>query len=408
MTVMSSEAPNILIFMTDHGQGAVFQPDHPAITPNAGRLVREGLSFSEAYCPAAHCCPSRATFMTGLFPSRHGVYNNVSNSSAIHRELADGVGTFGEQLAVAGYRMRYCGKWHVSDTKGPRDYGWEERAVTSNRGASKARGEDQWWRGADDGGGDPAKRRPGELLRPGWGYYRLYGAWEDDAERCDRPHPDEAVVDAALESLGDFATGQGPWCLFVGPIGPHDPYIVPRRYRDLYDVDKVELPPSYADVLTDKPNIYRRMREQLWDQLSKEEACDALRHYWAYCTYEDELLGRLLDELDRRGWSDNTLVLLVSDHGDYAGAHGLFLKGVPAFREAYHVPAVVRWPAGIAEAGREVSALVSLADFFPTFVELATGRPVAESVSGASLVPFLRGGGTGAVASSAAEPVQWR
>jgi arylsulfatase A-like enzyme len=76
------DRPNILIFMPDQQQGATILPGHPCITPNLDRFGQEGLIFSRAYCPAPHCCPSRATFMTGLYPSEHGVFNNVDTDTA--------------------------------------------------------------------------------------------------------------------------------------------------------------------------------------------------------------------------------------------------------------------------------------------------------------------------------------
>jgi arylsulfatase A-like enzyme len=101
----------------------------------------------------------------------------------------------------------------------------------------------------------------------------------------------------------------------------------------------------------------------------------------------------VLDALHATGQADDTLVLFLSDHGDYCGAHGLYLKGVPAFREAYHVPCIARWPAGIAAPNRTVDATVTLADFAPTFMELAGIAPPPD-LSGRSLVPFLRGTAT--------------
>ncbi len=116
---------------------------------------------------------------------------------------------------------------------------------------------------------------------------------------------------------------------------------------------------------------------------------ESIAHYWAYCTLQDELLGEVLDALDASGQAGDTLVVFMSDHGDYVGAHGLYLKGVPAFREAYHVPCIMRWPAGIRNPGRTVDAFVTLADFAPTFLELGEATQPAD-LSGASLLPFLR------------------
>src|SRR5579884_4217544 len=107
---MENQRPNILIFMTDQEQAAVVHPDHPCQTPNATRLARDGVLFRNAFCPTAHCCPSRATFMTGLYPSRHGVYNNVSNPTRIHGTVYPGVRMFSEGLREAGYNLAYAGK----------------------------------------------------------------------------------------------------------------------------------------------------------------------------------------------------------------------------------------------------------------------------------------------------------
>ncbi len=151
---------------------------------------------------------------------------------------------------------------------------------------------------------------------------------------------------------------------------------------------KIELPASYHDTLEDKPRVVQRQRRQLWDQLSEDEVRESIAHYWAYCTLEDALLGEVLDALDATGQADDTLVIFMSDHGDYCGAHGIYLKGVAAFREAYHVPCIMRWPKGIREPGREVDEFVTLADFAPTFLELAGITP-ADDLTGRSLVPFL-------------------
>ena len=156
----------------------------------------------------------------------------------------------------------------------------------------------------------------------------------------------------------------------------------------MYELSEIPLPPTYKDHLIDKPRVYQRMRKQYWDQLSTDEIRDAVRHYWAYCTMEDAMFGEVLDALEKTSQAENTLVLRTSDHGEYAGDHGLFLKGVPAFRQAYHIPAIIRLP-GIT-VQRQVNAFVSLADFMPTFLDIA-GTSVPENLSGRSLKPFLHG-----------------
>jgi len=103
---------------------------------------------------------------------------------------------------------------------------------------------------------------------------------------------------------------------------------------------------------------------------------------------EDALFGLVLEALKETGQEEDTLVIYMADHGEYCGAHGLYCKGVPAFREAYHVPTVMRWPRGIARPGRRVGAFVSSADFAPTFLELA-GCEATQKLTDQSLMPWL-------------------
>jgi arylsulfatase A-like enzyme len=377
------DGPNILIFMTDHQRGDTVLPEHPCLTPNLDRFGREGVIFSEAFCPSPHCCPARATFHSGLYPTRSGVWNNVCNGQALTRGLKRGVRLWSEDLAEAGYTMVWSGKWHVSVEETPADRGWARQLTVDGH---KPREHEMDWGGYQEIAKRPDETRRGEgqALRPGYGTYTMYGT------RNEGNRHDEQVLSAALDVLPEVAAKGEPWCMFIGLSGPHDPYFVPQRFLDLYDLGRVPLPPSYADDLKDKPRIYQRMRQTIWDQMGEREIREGIRHFWAYCTYLDELFGKTLAALEATGQADRTLVLYCSDHGDYCGDHGLFAKGIPCFRGAYHVPAIVRWPAGIAGPGRRVEELVSLADFAPTFLELA-GVSADRELSGVSLMPFLRG-----------------
>lgn len=380
--------PNILVFMTDQQQADVVHPDHPCLTPRAERLAEEGVRFSATYCPTAHCCPSRATFMTGLYPSRHGIHNNVQTQTAINYGLNPGVETFSERLKEAGYRMPFTGKWHVSAEESAADRGWDELGPAPTLPPKTVRDVERWQNRRFEE--HDAPRTPGRVQRPGWGDFEVYRTLDDVGPKAYEGLNDYRVVSRAVNWLRHEANRENtPWMLWVGTIGPHDPFNVPRRYRQMYDTRDIDLPLSYGDSLQDKPAVYQRQRRQLWDQLTPEEVKDSIAHYWAYCTVQDDLLGEVLDALEESGQAEDTLVLFMSDHGDYCGAHGLYLKGVPAFREAYHVPCIARWPKGIRNPGRVVDELVSLADFAPTFLELAAVES-QQRHTGASLAPFLR------------------
>jgi len=380
---MHPNRPNILIVMTDHQRGDTVLPEHPAITPNLERFALQGITFTQAYCPSPHCCPSRATFFSGLYPSRHGVWNNVCNDQALSRGLKAGVRLWSEDLAEAGYQLHFCGKWHVSAEESPADRGWQEHFVSAT---GKSHHGVHWDHYRDLAAKTESKqRRTAEIRRPGYGDFRLYGATSEAGNAHD-----ERTVAEAVRVLENLSEQDQPWCTFVGLIGPHDPYDVPQQYLDLYDLDEIELPPSFADDLQDKPGIYQRLRQQIWRQLSDDETKDAIRHFWAYCTYLDDLFGRVLDALEKSGQSQNTLVLYCADHGDYCGDHGLFAKGIAAFRGAYHVPAIIRWPNGILYPGRQANLFVSLADFGPTFLQ-AAGIESSRHFAGSSLVPSFTG-----------------
>ncbi len=384
---MPTDRPNVLIFMTDQQQADTVHPDHPCRMPNAARLAEQGVLFNSLYTPTAHCCPSRASFMTGLYPSVHGVRNNVANPVALQHGLNPGIRTFSEDLRAAGYRMAYAGKWHVSNEEDPSDRGWDQLLITCGKGSTHHRHIHQWQQTPRSEEDRPRGR--GEIIRPGWMHYRLYGTRPDDGPKGYENNHDYKVVQSAIEALPDLAAGDAPWMLYVGPSGPHDPFIIPEKFARMYDPADVELPENFADTLEDKPHIYQRMRHMYWGQLTEDEVRESIAHYWGYCTMLDCMFGELLAALDATGQADNTMVFYLSDHGDYAGAHGLYCKGVPAFREAYNIPCTVRWPAGIVNPGREESSFLSHVDFAPTFLQLA-GCDVPDDLAGRSFLPFLR------------------
>jgi len=196
------------------------------------------------------------------------------------------------------------------------------------------------------------------------------------------------VVRAAQKRIEKLSDTADPWVVYAGTLGPHDPYFVPQRFLDRYPLEEIELPANFRDDFTHRPNLYDRTRG-MFDQLTETEHRQAIRHYLAFCSYEDWLFGELLTSLQESGQADNTLVIYLSDHGDYMGEHGLWCKGLPCFKGAYHIPCIMRWPAGISQPGRSVDSFIGLDDFAPTLLELA-GLKTDRRFSGRSLVPFLK------------------
>jgi len=376
--------PNILIFMTDQQRACSVLPDDPykAITPVLDEFRRDSVTFSRAFCPSPHCCPSRASFMTGLMPTQHGVWHNVNVTNAITRGMKAHVRPWSVDMKEAGYRMLFTGKWHVSNYQAPEDYGWNdgptEHSIPSLDEQDERARRSEMKRLTDRPHcEDGASRGRGEIVRPGYLPYTHYGTNEN-------PFNDRTVVERAL-NMFDGLTGDEPWCMYVGTLGPHDPYIPPKRFLDMYDGIEFELPDTFDDPMDDKPALYRRTRDR-FNQLGREEHKEAIKHYLAFCSYEDWLFGRLIDKLKERGEYDDTVILYVSDHGDYLGDHGLWCKGLPSFLSNYHVPAILKMPGG--DRGVVRDELVSLCDFGPTFLDMA-GIESPVEFAGQSLVPLL-------------------
>lgn len=374
--------PNILIFMPDQMQAQITFPGHPCKTPSMDKIKEAGVSFHSAYPPMAHCCPARASFMTSLYPSQHGIYNNVSNDQAIHSHLNPGIETFSEKLAESGYQMYYAGKWHVSAAETPQSRGWTELYLKEQELDNGKRRTAYREMRCESGN---RSRKRGEILRPGWGGYTLYGTSDKSYTEID----DYECVHKAISQLDRLQDSVDPWCMYIGPNGPHDPFVIPEKYATMYDPDQIQLPPNYYDDMQDKPRIYQRMRK-VFSQLSEQEVKESIAHYWGYCTLIDDLFGEVLDALVRNRQMDNTLIVVVSDHGEHAGAHGLYCKGISMFDEGYRVPLIMSSPKLVKNPGRAVDQFVTLMDIAPTLIELAGAEPLGKT-SGRSLVPFLSG-----------------
>jgi arylsulfatase A-like enzyme len=382
---MPDHQPNILWYCADQQRfdtiGALGNPH--VHTPNLDRLVNEGTAFTHAYCQSPICTPSRASFLTGRYPS--GVRVNTNGNIHFPREET----LITRRLADTGYTAGLIGKLHLAGAY----YGREARVddgYSFFRYSHAPRPD--WPKGHDYAewlvarGADPARllRVPDYRDRSGLGVME--------------PSPEQDNVPPALhqttwgsEQAIEFIDGAGdqPWVLSVNVFDPHPPYNPPWDYYRRFD--PATLPgPHFRE--SDLEHQARLAGVDFQTTPQRPDAIDAATIqalYYAMIEQVDEQFGRLLDYLDRTGQRANTVVIFMSDHGEALGDHGLTHKGCRFFDGLTRVPLIWSWPGHI-QAGQRSDALVELTDIAPTLMELA-GLPVPDRMQGRSLLPILTG-----------------
>lgn len=338
--MVSPTRPNVLLLMSDqHNPRMTGHAGHPdVLTPALDALARRGTVFRSAYCTSPICVPSRASLATGRYVHELPNWDNAAPYAGAHR-------SWGHELDDAGYRVTTIGKLH--HLEGSDDGFVDQRLAMHVHGHGDLRGVST----RPDGGPLPTGNGLANLLHAGPG--------ESEYTRYDR-----AVADAAVAWLRE-ESDTTPWALMVSFVSPHFPLIAPQEHFDRYaDVD-LTLPNTAGDAWDHPAMEVFRQAFGLTRQLTGEETRAALRAYLALCSFLDAQVGRVLDALEVAGRSSDTLVVYTSDHGESAGAHGLWLKHLMN-EESVRVPLVVAGP-GI-PGGAEVATPVSQVDLYKTFM----------------------------------------
>jgi len=366
-----SDQPNFLIFMVDQCNGTLFGPQGPADflhVPNLRHLYTQGVNFANTYCASPLCAPSRASFMSGLLPSRTGVYDNAA-------EFASSIPTFAHHLRKAGYRTILSGKMHFV---GPDQlHGFEKRTTSDVYPA--------------DFGWTPDWSRPDERID--WWYHNLGSVTTAGvAETTNQLEYDDEVAFFAKQSLQQLsrADRNKPFCLTVSFTHPHDPFVTRQKYWDLYPED--EMPPLQQGSIgyEDHDAHSRRLLDMSdWRKFdtTDQTVIDSRRAYFGNISYIDDQIGSILETLKACEFDDDTIVLFVSDHGDMLGEKGLWFK-MSFFEGSSRVPLLMHAPNRFGP--RKVLDPASTLDILPSLVDLA-GGDVPQGVDGVSLIPALDG-----------------
>lgn len=381
--------PNILILYTDQQRwDAIGANGNPEIkTPNLDRIAAEGLSFTRYFVQNPVCMPSRVSFLTGQYPAALRITH-------MGVPVPQDTLTLPKMLAPFGYVSANVGKLHFlphanRDHRAVHpDYGFDCLEISDEPGcyedAYRA-----WVR----------QQAPEHLdaISPGLPpqaelWYRAMGV-KDTVKHPSERFPVEAVPFRAPSHLTHSAfvadrakdfiqrNQDQPWLCIAGFYSPHSPWVAPQEFLDLYDPSSFTLP-SY-------PPEWEAKRAQPENANFVDERLRAARHgYYAMVSEVDHHVGRLLSLLEETGQAEDTIVVFTSDHGEWLGEHFKFGKGYPAHDAASRVPLLLRWPAGIREPGRSISALTEGVDVVPTLLESA-GIPIPPPVQGRSLRPLL-------------------
>jgi arylsulfatase A-like enzyme len=355
--------PNIVLIMTDQQRADVSRREGFPLdtTPFLDSLAVQGTWFNRAYTPMPACLPARVSLLTGRYPSAtHARTNHNVQDAFYDRDLID-------VLRDQGYVTGLCGKNHSHLSPERMDY-WFELGHTGGWGDERT-AEEQAFDAYLDGLNHRADMHPAPFPLETQGPHRAVSA----AQRW-------------IESLDDQ-----PFFLWLSFAEPHNPYQVPEPYFSMFPPET--LPPTAADerILADKGFKYqwaRHIGEVAFPDFA-EQLPRARSNYLGMLRLIDDQIHRFVDFLDARALRDDTLIIFVSDHGDFVGEYGLVRKGPELPEVLTRVPMFWLGPAVRASAEPH-DAFVSLVDIMPTLCDMI-GAELPPGVQGRSLWPLLTG-----------------
>ena len=359
--------PNILWYCTDQQRfdtiGAL--GNSYVKTPNLDSLVQSGTSFTHAYCQSPICTPSRASFMTGMYPSRIHNCRNGNDTWDNHPPLIS------KLLADAGYDCGMVGKFHLQSS----GHRTEPRLEDGYR----------YWKFS-------------HAPRDDWAEGHDYAAWirdkggDLDALRLHEDHvPPELhqtawITECALEFLEQPRTK--PWFLTLNPYDPHPPFIPPKAYAEQFNPEAMP-GPYFQDTDLEQQEILKDIAFQtLAEHPDKFEGKTIQALYYAMIAQLDTQFGRLLDYLEKTEQRENTVIIFCSDHGEMLGDHGLLYKGCRFYEGLVRVPLIFSFPEF--QSNAQSDALVELIDMSATILDIA-GVKQPKAMQGKSLMSLLKG-----------------
>lgn len=403
--------PNILLITSDQQHWNTLGLDHPGIsTPNLDRLARQGTLFERAYCPNPTCTPTRASLLTGQWPSQHGAYS-------LGTKLMEDRPTMNRVWSANGYRSCLVGKAHFQPLQSTEEFPSLESYPVLQDLAFWRNYEGPFYEFDDV---ELARNHTDEahvgqhyalwMEEKGLTNWRDYfskptGNKDPQLHKWNIPedyHYNAWIAERTGQYLERYQQADQPFFLWASFFDPHPSYLVPEPWDTMYDPADIKVPeghpgehlngsPFYQLAMDPHPDPDKYGIHGKWMHgvhghgQAKEVLAKNIAVYYGMVSCLDKYVGRILDKLDALGMTENTLVVFTSDHGHYYGHHGLIAKGPFHYEDGVRVPMIVRWP-GKVPAGQRSQAIQSLVDF-PVTMLAAAGIPKPHFMSGVDQLP---------------------
>ncbi|MFX1587799.1 MAG: sulfatase [Promethearchaeota archaeon] len=383
-------------------------------TPNLDRLAKEGIRFTNHFCSNPICQPNRATLVTGVYPNVHGVRSNGIN-------LRKDIPTIIQTLRKRGWHTAAIGKIHHQYWLGPfrhksrsaesltdwvtakdktfpvRDnfplpyYGYNEVELISGNGTVCSGHYLQWLEEKSPNNAEEMKKRVQN-------YDNLFSLYCDEIPEglYNTTYVKERTI-AFLERYANGDYGNMPFYLHCSFPDPHYPLYPPKHYQDMYNSEDIILPPNFYDI----KNLYNHkflgyhlrnppFKKAFLRESTEEEVRKITALTYAAISYVDYCIGQIIAALEKLGYSDDTIIVFMSDHGDLMGDHGLLFKGPCPYNGVLHLPLLWKVP-GLTKSGVS-NSLVSSIDYPKTILNLLsiTKRHQPLEMQGFDITPILK------------------
>lgn len=328
-------------------------------TPNMDRLATHGFVFENNHCQQAVCGPSRASIMTGKRPD----YTQIYDLKTLMRDINPEILTMPQYFKQLGYETVAVGKIY------------DPRCVTNDYDA------ESWTIPYQK------TRNKEYAFSEGKPFYEIN-------ERPENETIDGEIAANSIHYMQQFAKEEKPFFLGIGFKKPHLPFVAPKKYWDMYPMETIKLPdfrsdPEGAPSFATQPSWelrsgYDDIPKEFTVPISDEKQLKLIQGYYASVSFIDAQIGKVLDELDRLGLRENTIIVLWGDHGWHLGDHGMFCKHTN-YEQATRSPLIISFP-GI-QSGT-ISSPTEFVDVFPTICNLS-GIAIPNNLDGVSLVPLM-------------------